>query len=159
MWAMGLLMNGIDSEDVIYMASNEDLHWQDIEKYFEKILAVIGEFFPRSAIEMCQILENKLLKRYENQEMTGVALVSECYQLWLRSGHDSRFRCWQDLDEDIYMCTTEHGAIFYDIDKNDIEKSIRNVLILENKVSQQVVAPEAALTSNESNHVIGPPPR
>jgi hypothetical protein len=148
-WAMGLMVKGMENDDINHLASNEDLHWQEIEKYFERILQNINEYCPTDVYELCKAIERKLVIKYSSGEILGTELVAECYQLWVKSNYDSYFRIWQDIDEDIYMCTTDHGTIFYEIDKSNIEKSIKNILLKENKVAQQGDRPEPVSNHNQ----------
>ena len=63
-WATNLMINGIENEDIIYLASNNDLHWQDVENYFSNIILYLGINHIEKPIDMYVQIENELLFSY-----------------------------------------------------------------------------------------------
>ncbi|GEM_PF-4786059 len=95
----------------------------------------ISETVPESDHELCHLIETKLLARYRAGKITGSDLVLNGYQLWLKTEYDDAFRVWGDINEDLSMLETDDGPIFYEIDANEIETSIRLILKSEGKIT------------------------
>ena len=127
-WAYALWESGIENDAIISMACADTLAWDEIEKYFELIFRSLNVVVPSNAIDLLSIVESELLARYKNGSITGVQLVQEGYIIWVRSGYSDKFRVYGDLDEDIAVMDEYFAPIFYEIDKNDVEGSIRNVI-------------------------------
>lgn len=127
-WATGLLVEGNESGETVILAGHSDLHWQERETIFLKILAQLDIALPQTVDELCEEIKKRELSRYVSGEIDGIELVHAGYELWLNSDYSPRFEIWANLDEDIALCKTEYGPLFYQIDPDNIERSIATIL-------------------------------
>ena len=134
-WATGLMVDNIENDDIVYLASNSNLHWEDTEKLFNRIIEYLKFDVPTSSIELCKLIEKSFIYKYKNGIIDELELANECYRLYLKSDYDSEFVFWSQLDEDISMCDSEYGPIFFNIDKNNLCQSINKVLLSEGKLA------------------------
>ena len=141
-WASNLLICGIESKDIVYLAANEDLHWQEIETLFRRIMLEIKEETPENLEDFCLLIEKNEIQRYKNKEISGVTLVNLCENIWQKSEHSKTFYFWFELYED--LCIATHADFCKEIsgektmnfifDKENIELSIKEILKKEGKI-------------------------
>jgi len=118
-------MEGQETEAVVDLACVEDMHWQKRERLLTEVLEWLGYSMPLTKLDLCRTIQERLLERYQDGEIDEIELVRQGYVLWLKSDYDPNFRIWGDLDEDISMCDSEYGPIFYPIDPANIRASVK----------------------------------
>lgn len=130
-WAESLVLSGTENEDLQFFAFSQNLHWEEIERRLPKILSYLGEVVPKSEMDLLIEAERRLIEQYTTGQLTGEELVRSAVHFYHDSEYDKRFSVWFGLDDDLDIIKCGENTCWYQWDTNDIEGSIRKILIQE----------------------------
>ena len=127
-WGTHLLESGIESDEIITLASCRDLHWEEINKLIPKVYATL-DLSPTIETDFSNYHEiqkgNMLL--YENGKISATELVSRGIQLWIKSDYEKSLSDWDWIDDEASLIkqgiTTSPPK--YQIGKSDDEELYR----------------------------------
>ena len=125
-WAESLLVTCLESDAVVYLAANPELHWQDAESQFRLACKEIGLSSDIDA-EITKCIEASWIAAFEKRQTSAAELIFTCSNLQKRLGIET---IHMRLNEDKPDGTNDSG-FYADSDRATGDE-------LESRLSQQL---------------------
>ncbi len=114
-WCESLVTHGNDDEDVVYLAANPDLHWEQFDKVIRKIKdkTELGAF---SQDQRWAIAEAFIIRQFSAGQMSFDDLIRYGDVICRASEYAEPYTVWYALHESLGYLDNEQGTRFYELD-------------------------------------------
>ena len=138
-WAMFLIENGVENENLYILAGLDSSDTEEREKYFHKTLEDLNIEEPTNKILYAENFMLDLAKKVLNNEINPVSGLKLALGVAMETGYDSKYVQFYCLDEDLdYLMYEGHGLYSNNLSKENVNDYIKKEFELWLKLQNSI---------------------